>query len=82
MWDNCKDLSVTDISLQRVLQKASSEKKSEHTDKKKNPSRDYPDLVKENVHSIGRDILVYVSENVLMEYTGEAEIHRNKIVLH
>lgn len=35
----------------------------------------------ENVHSIGRDILIYVSENVLMDYTGEAEVYENKIAL-
>lgn len=34
------------------------------------------------MHSTVRDTLIYVSENVLMEYTGGAAIHENKIVLH
>lgn len=62
-------------------------KKSEGTDKKKStkqkvPTETCPDLIKEYVHGIVRDSLVYVSENSLMEYTGEAEIHENKNVLH
>lgn len=63
-------------------------KKSERTDKnqpnkqKKILTETCPDLIKENVQSILKDIVVYISENALMEYTGEAEIHEKKIVLH
>lgn len=49
---------------------------------KKIPTETCPDLIKENVQSIVKDIVVYVSENALMEHTGEAEIHEKKIVLH
>lgn len=32
VWNKCQDFSVTNISLQGILQQAHSEKKSEHSD--------------------------------------------------
>lgn len=64
------------------------QKKSERTDKNqtnkqnKIPTETCPDLIKKNVQSTVKDIVVYISENALIEYTGEAEIHEKKIVLH
>ena len=76
MWDNCQELSVTDISLQRVLQQAYSETSQNILIKKKQqrkiPTETCSGLIKEYVHSTVRDILVYVSQNALMKYTGEA----------